>query len=273
MRLYDAHNHLQDERLRPWLPGILASLPELGVTCAVVNGTREEDWEAVARLARAHAWIKPSFGLHPWHVKTRSPCWRDALLRYLTAFPDAGVGEIGLDRWISDPDLAAQDEVFREQMSIAHDLDRPVSIHCLRAWGALEKTLASGPIPRRGFLLHSYGGPMEMVPAFVAQGARFSLSPYFSHERKLRQAATFAAVPIDRLLAESDAPDMRPPDALNSHVLRDADGSLLNHPANLLVSYQQLAKICDKPIEVISARLEENFLCLFGAGASSTSAA
>ena len=72
MRLFDAHNHLQDDRLLPWIGGILASLPGSGLVVAVVNGSCEEDWEAVAKLARRHSWIKPSFGLHPWYVKERT---------------------------------------------------------------------------------------------------------------------------------------------------------------------------------------------------------
>ena len=110
MKLYDAHNHLQDERLQPWIDGILRTLPDLGIVCAVVNGTSEADWEQVARLARQHCWIKPAFGLHPWFVKNRTPRWRDTLQRYLEEFPAAAVGEIGLDRWIADPDIQAQED-------------------------------------------------------------------------------------------------------------------------------------------------------------------
>jgi TatD DNase family protein len=184
-------------------------------------------------------------------------------LRYLDEFPDAGVGEIGLDRWIQNPDMPAQEEVFRSQLDIAASQDRPASIHCLRAWGLLEQTLRSAALPRCGFLLHSYGGPAEMVPQFASLGAYFSLSPYFTHERKSRQAQTFAAVPLDRLLAESDAPDMWPPDELNAHLLRDSEGKPLNHPCNLQLSYRKLAEIRGMPIEELAQQIEQNFVRLF----------
>ena len=264
MRLYDAHNHLQDERLGPWIDDILDSLPNQGVICAVVNGSCEDDWEAVARLARAHPWIKPSFGLHPWYVKERSPHWLDTLRHYLEIFPDAAVGEIGLDRWIDAPDIPGQEEVFRAQLEIATTYERPATIHCLRAWGWMERTLSNGPRPRKGFLLHSYGGPIEMIPMFVSWGAYFSLSPYFAHERKSRQAEVFSAVPFDRLLAESDAPDMWPPDELNACPLKDSAGKQLNHPSNLIVSYRLLASLRGMTMEAMAGCLEENFNRLFG---------
>ena len=263
MRLYDAHNHLHDERLRPWIDDIVETLPSLGVACAVVNGTSESDWEAVARLARRHSWIKPSFGLHPWYVHTRSPHWQDALRGYLAEFPNAAVGEIGLDRWIANPDLPAQEDAFRAQLDIASALGRPVTIHCLRAWGALEAVLSAAPLPPHGFLLHSYGEPVELVPKCQSVGACFSLSPCFTHERKSQQARVFAAVPLDRMLAETDAPDMWPPDSLNDHPLHDSQGNPLNHPANIELSYRKLAEIRSMALADLASQIEANFHRLF----------
>lgn len=263
MNLYDAHNHLQDDRLAPWRAEILAELPSLGVKAAVVNGSAEDDWEAVAELAREHSWIIPSFGLHPWYVKERSPRWLERLEHWLREFPGAAVGEIGLDRWIENPDIEAQTAVFREQIELAAALDRPATIHCLRAWGLLDELLHALPLPRRGFLLHSYGGSRDLMLKFARLGAYFSLSPYFCHERKASQMDIFAHMPPDRVLAETDAPDMWPPDVLNEHPLRDADGKCLNHPANLLVSYRALANVRGLGVEALAEQVERNFRRLF----------
>ena len=263
MRLYDAHNHLQDDRLSARLDSILATLPATGLSCAVVNGSAEDDWESVAALARKHPWVLPSFGLHPWYVKERTPAWKERLLHYLAEFPHAAVGEVGLDRWIPDPDVPAQTEAFLWQLDVASRENRPATIHCLRAWGLLADLLADHAVPARGFLLHSYGGPAEMVPIFAKRGAYFSLSPYFCHPRKEQQARTFAQVPLDRLLAETDAPDMWPPDDQNPHPLLDPAQKPINHPANLTVSYQKLAELRDMPLESISEQIEINFQRLF----------
>lgn len=265
MNLYDAHNHLQDERLNPWIADILQSLPAIGLKCAVVAGSCEDDWAAVAALARAHSWVKPSFGLHPWYVRERTSQWKETLIAFLEEFPNAAVGEIGLDRWIADPDIDAQMEVFRWQLDLAATQNRAVTIHCLKAWGLLDAALHMSQLPARGLLLHSYGGPAEMVPSFAKLGAYFSLSPYFCHERKTRQALTFANVPADRLLAETDAPDMWPPDELNEHPLHAPDGKPLNHPANLLLSYRKLAKLRGVTLVELAQQIEQNFIRLFGA--------
>lgn len=261
--LYDAHNHYQDRRLDSDREIILKALPEHGISEAVVNGSSEDDWEDVAKLAREHRWLKPSFGLHPWCVKARTPAWQEHLRDYLMAFPNAAVGEIGLDRWIENPDIEAQITCFRWQIELAAELDRPTTIHCLRAWGLLDDQLRTLPLPKRGFLLHSYGGPAEMIPSFVKMGAYFSLSPYFGNVRKAQQLATFAAVPLDRLLAETDAPDMWPPDELNQHPLQH-DDKPINHPANLQVSYDLLARACSIPMPDLLHQVGENHRRLFG---------
>jgi TatD DNase family protein len=261
--LFDAHNHLQDTRLDAVRDEVMQLLPTLGIGEVVVDGSAEDDWEDVAKLAREHPWVRPSFGLHPWYVKERTSAWQERLLGYLQAFPSAPVGEIGLDRWIENPDIEAQIECFRWQLELATELDRPATIHCLRAWGLLDEQLRTLRLPARGFLLHSYGGPVEMIPSLVKLGAYFSLSPYFGHARKAQQLATFAAVPLDRLLAETDAPDMWPPDELNPHPLQHG-GKTINHPANLRVSYELLAKVRGLELADLEAQIAENYRRLFG---------
>ena len=263
MKLIDAHNHLHDALLAPHREDIFAQLAQLDLQHAVVNGTREDDWEVVATLCREHSFAIPSFGLHPWYIADRTPHWLEGLRRQLEAHPNAGVGEIGLDRWIESHDLAAQSEVFRAQLALAAELNRPVTIHCLQAWGALEETLRTHPVPTRGFLIHAYSGPAEMVPSFTARGGCFSFNAYFLHERKARQREVFRHIPMDRLLVETDAPDMAPPDGKNPHPLRGADGKSLNHPANIALAYNALADLRGVPLESLVQQIAANFARLF----------
>ena len=262
--MLDAHNHLHDPRLAPHLPAILAELARLGVTRAVVNGTREDDWPAVAALARAQPRIVPSFGLHPWHIATRSPGWLARLREHLDAHPGAAIGEIGLDRWIAGHDPEAQREVFTAQLALAAERNLPVTIHCLRAWGPLWDILRTHPLPARGFLLHAYGGPAEMVRGFVKRGAYFSFNAYFLHDRKAAQRAVFQHLPIERLLVETDAPDLRPPDDQNPNPLLAPDGTPINHPANLALAYTALANLRDIPAAELTDQVAHNFARLFG---------
>lgn len=261
--LLDAHNHLHDSRLASWRAEILAELPTLGIRGAVVNGTREDDWAQVAALAATTGWAVPSFGLHPWYANERTPAWRENLLRFLDAHPTAGVGEIGLDRWIEGNDPVAQTECFRWQLGIAAERNLPATIHCVRAWGALWDILRSEALPARGFLLHAYGGPAEMVRGFLELGAYFSFSPYFLHDRKVAQREIFKRLSSDRLLVETDAPDLAPPPERNPRPLSGDDGKILNHPANLLVAYDALAGIRGVERDELAAVVATNFARLF----------
>ena len=228
----------------------------------VVNGSCEADWPAVLKLARDCPEVLPSFGCHPWHIKERSSEWQVKLVECLDQIPSA-VGEIGLDRRIKGHDFGQQEEVFSWQLRLAAEREIAVSIHCIQAWGPLLSILRRGPLPRRGFLLHSYGGAPEMIPGFAKLGAYFSLPGYFAHERKSRQRETFRHVPPDRLLIETDAPDQPLPDQRNLFPLLDAAGKPINHPANLRAVYEFAAEWLGAPPDALAAQVESNFRRLF----------
>ena len=262
--LFDAHNHLQDAALAPHFPGVLSDLQRIGLARAVVNGATEADWERVASLAEEHPWVLPSYGLHPWFIKERSPHWRERLTE-LIENGRAAVGEIGLDRWIEDYDFQDQMEVFTWQLALAAQHNLPASIHCLKAWGALWEHLRTQSVPERGFLLHSYVGPAEMVDGFLKRGAYFSFSGHFLHERKAAQREVFRHIPVDRLLVETDAPDMPlPTQRIQYHLPDTPDGRSLNHPANLHAVYEGLAELRGEPSGTLTAQVAENFQRLFG---------
>lgn len=263
LRLYDAHNHLQDERFASRSEELLAAAKKEGVVKMVVNGSGEQDWPMVLDLARRHSQVVPSFGYHPWYVKKRSPDWQKNLIKFLDAVPSA-IGEIGLDRWIEGYDTPQQEEVFIWQLRLAAERNLPVSIHCLKAWGRLLEILQNEPRAKCGFVLHSFGGPKEMVPALAKLGAYFSFPGYFAHERKVKQREAFRAVPPDRLLIETDAPDQLLPDELSKYSITDANGKPLNHPANLSAVYRFLSEFQGKPVDKLAEEVEENFLRVFG---------
>jgi TatD DNase family protein len=263
VKFYDAHNHLQDDRFSGRQSELLAACEKAGIARMVVNGACESDWPQVLALARSNPIVLPSFGYHPWHLPERTPDWQKNLEKFLDEIPSA-VGEIGLDRWKPNLPYEPQEEVFLAQLRIAAEWNLPVSIHCLQAWGRLHDLLRDHPRPARGLVLHSFGGPAEMITAFAKFGAYFSFPGYFLHERKLRQRETFRQVPPDRLLIETDAPDQHLPAEKILHPLVGTDGKPLNHPANLVAVYAGLAKFLGEKVESLAARVEENFMRVFG---------
>lgn len=250
--MFDAHNHLQDVRFDAIRDRVIAGMRDAGVRRCVVNGTCADDWPAVAELAGQHPdLVIPSFGLHPWRKPSHG--WLEQLAGLLDTVPGACVGECGLDRWMEHCDAGLQEEVFLAQLRLAADRDLPLSIHCLKAWGRLVELLESNPLPKRGFLLHSYGGPQELVARLARLGAYFSFSGYFLHARKQKVREAFRKVPPDRLLFETDAPDMLPPETAVSHPL---DGNL-NHPGNLGAIAREASAFLD------TASAGENFRRFF----------
>jgi len=279
---FDAHNHLASPSLASHLPQILADLTTAKVTQAVVNGTEESDWPTVAvlcspgsQLSPLGSQLLPSYGLHPWDVGNRSPAWLDTLRAHLTTDPRAAVGEIGLDRWMlnrarpDDPRLAGlrrapldeQLDVFKTQLALAVTLDRPVTVHCIDAFGLLLETLQTVSLPPRGFLLHAYSGSLELVAPFAELGAYFSFNAAYLAPRHARLRELFQEIPLDRLLVETDAPAMLAPPADAPFAIAAAPA--LNHPANLAASYAALAALRGLQLDELSSFVVANSRRLF----------
>ncbi|MFM8618951.1 MAG: TatD family hydrolase [Opitutaceae bacterium] len=272
--LIDAHNHLQDEWLAPHLDAIADGVRTTGISAMVVNGTAESDWPRVAELARRFRWVRPSFGLHPWDCGNAGPGWRETLIRTLDANPEAAVGEIGIDRWIldrarpDDPRLAGlrraplpeQEGAFRWQLELAAERDRPVTIHCIDAWGRLLELLRDTKRPTRSFLLHAYAGSAELAREFAALGAYFSFNGAFLADRHAARRGVFAQLPRDRLLIETDAPAMSlPPERERFSLPPAPTGDCVNHPANLIAAYAGLAELLAMPETELQATVAANF--------------
>ena len=278
--LYDAHNHLQDEWLKPHRERVFTDLKHIPLARAVVNGTCQQDWPEVAALAVKHAFVLPSFGLHPWNVGNATPAWRDELQHHIAhtsgAAAGVAVGEIGLDRWILErarPDdsrlaglrrasLDEQLDAFLWQLTFAAERNLPVTIHCLDAWGALLKALRESPRPARGFLLHAYAGSVELARDFIALGAYFSFNGYFLGERQAAKRVVFGALPLDRLLVETDAPYLAPVPHRGKR----------NEPAYVPLTIAHLARARAQDVEHVSARTVENAARLFALAITPTPA-
>lgn len=254
--MFDSHNHLQ-KFADP--AGVIGEMRAAGITGCVVNGTGEDDWGAVARLAEEFPdFVRPAFGLHPWKADQRSDSWRAGLEGILDRFPNASMGECGVDGWIDGPSMEEQLAAFRPQLSLARERGLPVTIHALKAWQPLLDALDEESPDR--FLLHSFGGSPELVKRLAGLGAYFSFSGNFLHPRKAKVLEAFKAVPRDRLLLETDAPEMLPPDGFIAHPLDDGR----NHPANLPRIAEGLAAALEMNLAELQEITSANHSAFFG---------
>ncbi|XP_042513999.1 uncharacterized metal-dependent hydrolase YabD isoform X2 [Macadamia integrifolia] len=226
MKLFDSHCHLQDPRIYHLAPQLIRTALDSGVLHFAVNGV-SEDWSVVKQMEEQYQCIVPCFGLHPWYVADRSPNWLNSLRNFFDTTPWAAVGEIGLDKGSHGKEISFIDQVqvFRQQLELAKGLQRPVSVHCVRAFGDLLEILQSaGPFPA-GVILHSYLGSAEMVPEFAKLGAYFSFSGFLMSMKPQKAKKMLKLVPTDRILLETDAPDALPKSNLDSLFWVHSDGS------------------------------------------------
>lgn len=217
--LFDAHNHFQE------FPDPAAAAA--GLRPAVCCSTGPADWEAVRELSAAVPGLVPFFGLHPWLIPEAGGDWLAPLGRLLRD-TRSGVGECGLDA-LKGPPPAEQSEAFKRQLELAVLLDRPVSIHCVRAWGPLLEILR-GSRPVR-FLVHSYSGSADVTGELASLGGYFSFGPGIADEKRVKARAALAEVPRDRLLFESEAPQAEGAPAAVLARVHAAAEALLGLPA------------------------------------------
>ena len=162
-----------------------------------------------ATLAREHAGLSATAGVHPHEAAA----WDDTTpprLRELLEAPElVAVGETGLDYHYDHAPRPAQRAAFEGQLALAADLQKPVVIHArdadddmaalLRDWG--------GRVP--ALVLHSFAGSRALFTAGMEVGAYFSFSGMITF-KNWRPAVPASQCPEDRLLVETDAPYLAP---------------------------------------------------------------
>ena len=177
MILADVHAHLQDEIFNETLPEVIARAKSAGIFFVNCCATHSGDWGGVTAVSKKFTgFVRPFYGVHPWWIDAGSAFEINALKKVLEDDLVAGVGEIGLDFSQGKPDRDQQIEVFEEQLNLARDLMRPVSIHCVRAWGPLIAVLKSiVPLPAGG-IVHAFGGSIEVMRELLGVGLGISIS-------------------------------------------------------------------------------------------------
>lgn len=264
--MLDVHNHLHDPRLEAWLEAILDNMESTGIRACIANGTHPDDWAALRHLSEASKLVYAAYGVHPWQAHRVEAGWDDALKTALRHPCVVGVGECGLDKWVREPSLDKQEPVFLRQLEIAAEFELPVFVHGLQCWGRMLEALRSVRLPSCGFLLHSYSGPEELVNDFLDLGAYFSFSGSFLHERKEDRRRLFSRLPLERVLAETDAPDMALPESHCRWELKaqTQNETAPNHPCNLEVVYAALAGLRQMDLLSFAQQMRENASCLLG---------
>ncbi|KAL1211505.1 hypothetical protein V5N11_023515 [Cardamine amara subsp. amara] len=201
------------------------------------NGTSEKDWDLVKEMGETYPSVVPCFGLHPWFIADRSPHWFNTLNKFFETTPTAAVGEIGLDKspLASGIDYSDQLVVFRTQLELAKELNKPVAVHCIDAFD-------------------------DLLEIMRYLGAYFSFSGWFTYIDEKIAKKTFKSIPSDRFLLETDSPDGLP----KSDEISSSDPKpTLNEPANILAILDYVAKLSNMKKEELAGLSYENTVRLF----------
>ena len=250
--LVDAHCHLQDGFLRHALEPALLRARAAGVRMMCCNGTHEGDWRYVLGLGRSHADICVSLGLHPWYVGERGGDWLERLEELVAGNP-VGIGEIGLDNALEERNDSEQEEVFLAQMELAVKYERPVTVHCRKAFGRLADLIGAMRERPPHMMLHAYAGSHEMVPVFEKLGFYISICASITRTANRKARTACVRVSPDRLLVESDSPAIAP-------VGVDFER---NEPAYLPMVVEVLADLRGERPEEVAARTAANARLFF----------
>jgi TatD DNase family protein len=213
--LIDTHCHLDQAAFDADRAEVLARARAAGVTDIVVPGIGPDGWAPLAAYARATPGVHAAAGIHPQLLPELDPRDDPRVLAEIEAALARGgvvaVGECGLD----GPSVEAgapmerQVAVLRAHLRFAARSGLPVILHCLRAHEPLLALLAEEPVPAGG-VLHSYSGSADQVRAYAPFGLHFSFAGPVTYERARKPLEAARAVPRDRLLVETDAPDQTP---------------------------------------------------------------
>lgn len=240
MQFIDTHLHLQDYKTG-FATDIVRESLSAGVTKLVCAATGMFDWDKVARYAKQYpGTVIPAFGLHPWYLQEAKPDRLPRLREFLARFPEALIGECGLDG-IKNPDDEPQNSIFYQHLFLAEELQRPLIIHAVKAQDWLENYWDMLP---EKCVFHSYNGKREVLKKIIKSGAYVSFSASILRNADKQELVNM--VPGDRLLLETDGPYQGP------------DKNVEVTPRFIPQLAAQIAQLRQEPLPEFAARVYQN---------------
>lgn len=211
--MIDTHCHLDLEAFDADRDAVIARATAAGVIGMLVPAVRPRTWAALREIARRHAdaGVRCALGIHPQIVPELDDAELagDLTARIVEAAANvAAIGECGLDGGTADH--PRQEQIFSAHVRAARITQRPLIIHVLRAHDAAPRILREEGGGEVTGVLHSYSGGADLVRVYADLGLHFSFAGPVSYPNARRPVEAARAVPADRLLVETDAPDQAP---------------------------------------------------------------
>ena len=253
--LIDSHCHL-DYFSEAERPDVIARATAAGVTEMVTIGvTLSQSRQAIA-MAEAGANIWCSIGVHPNHAADEGPVPSPETIAAMTNHPKViGIGESGLDYFYDKAPRDVQAQNFRAHIRAAQISGLPLAIHARDADDDIARMLAEerdlgGYFD---FLLHCFSSTRVLAEAAVALGGYISFSGILTFPKSTEIRDIAAAVPLDRLLVETDSPYLAPVPFRGKR----------NEPAHTVHTAKVLAAVMGLTPEALAELTTANFRKLY----------
>ncbi len=208
--LTDTHVHLNLKAYRKDRPEVIDRARGAGVAFMVNVGFDLATSRASIELAEEHEFVRASVGLHPHSASDLT----DDLLAQLSELAShakvVAVGETGLDYY---RDLSPRDDqkwAFRRQIRLARELRLPLIVHNRDALDECLAILEDEGAGDTGGVMHCFPGDAAYAERVVELGFHIGIGGPVTYSARGRLARVAEAVPLDRLLLETDAPWLTP---------------------------------------------------------------
>ncbi len=201
----DTHCHLTDEYCTgDALHGVIERAGAVGVDTIICPTADPADIPAAIKIAETHSNIFATIGIHPEYAGMDATQYlTDAILSHPRVL---GVGEIGLDYHYGREKRNDQIKLFESQLDLAKKYNMPVAIHTREAESDTA-AIMDGTIPG---VMHCFTSSWELAKTMLDRGFYFSASGIITFKNAVEIRETFARIPLDRIVIETDSPYCAP---------------------------------------------------------------
>ena len=199
----DTHCHLTDE-YDGGVDAIITRAKSTGVDTLICATAHPKDFESALQIAKNHNNIFVTIGIHPEYTDMNPYDYlTDEILNNTHV---VGIGEIGLDYHYDTQTRNAQIKLFESQLEIAYKHNLPVAIHTR---DAESDTIAILTDKYHG-VMHCFTSSWDMAKIMLDRGFYFSASGIITFKNAESVRETFAKIPNDRIVIETDSPYCAP---------------------------------------------------------------
>lgn len=208
--MIETHCHLDYLKSQP-LEETLRLCHEAGVDKIVTIAVSPDNLDSVLEIAKNNPEVYCTQGIHPHDAKLFSVDVEEIIKRNLKNEKVIAVGEIGLDYHYDNSPRDIQKEVFRRQLTIAIDNNKPVVIHTREAeedTSGILSELAS-KLTRKG-VVHSFTSSPELAHTVLKLGFYIGINGIVTFKNADNVREIVALTPLERILIETDSPFLAP---------------------------------------------------------------